>query len=227
VEYRGWIKVRYSAADKRQQVQCCRQVTTSTVLQTSDNKYSAADKWQQVQCCRQMATSTVLQTSDNKYSATDKWQQVQCCRQVTTSTVLQTSDNKYISWPQKMERWASRKSERNGYKQKWQIPSKKSKTCRNEKIQYCKTHPNQILNLGLEIQEYFHTEPPCGKGNSRIRTHSPTQHYKISDINIKWLPTRTHNIMPTTLSHSCHCTKCLGESAKMRTHRLKGRKDLA
>jgi hypothetical protein len=33
-------------------------VTTSTVLQTSDNKYSAADKWQQVQCCRQVTTST-------------------------------------------------------------------------------------------------------------------------------------------------------------------------
>jgi hypothetical protein len=55
----------------------------------------------------------------------------------------------------------------------------KSKTCENEKIQYCRTHPNQILNFGLEIPEYFHTEPPL-----KIRTHRPTQHYKIPDINI-------------------------------------------
>jgi len=146
-------------------------------------------------------------------------------------TVLQTSDNKYISWPQKVERWASRKSKRNSWKQKLQTPSRKCKTCENEEIQYLRTHPNQILNFGLEIQEYFHTEPRCAKGNSRIWTHSPTQHYKISDINIKWPSPRTHNIIPTILkadtSHSCHCTKGLRESVKMRKHLLNGRKDLA
>ena len=49
----------------------------------------------------------------------------------------------------------------------------KSKTCENEKIQYWRTHPNQILNFGLEIQEYFHKEPPLK--NMNTQSHSTLQ----------------------------------------------------
>jgi hypothetical protein len=146
-------------------------------------------------------------------------------------TVWHTSDSKYLSWPQKVERWANRNSKQNSYKQKWQTPSRKSKTCENEKIQYCRKHPNQILNFGLEIQEYFHTEPPCGKGHSRIRTqfHSTLQNLQHQYKMTTTKDTHHHANNPESryMSHSCHCTKCLGESAKMRKHLLNERKDLA
>jgi hypothetical protein len=140
-----------------------------TVLQTSENKCTS---WPPKQVYLMTTKTSVPYDHQNKCTL---WPPKQVYLMTTKTSVPHDHQNKCTSWPPKVERWESRNNKETATNINVEEHAGRSRTIENEEIQNWREHLNQILNFGLGIQEYLHTESPYWKGNPIIRRHSPTQ----------------------------------------------------